>query len=117
MKLKIKNLFQDKLVRKISKFYIFILVIFLITIIWKWKAFPPELPLFYSLPRGNMQLGTPILLLLLPGFSILVFVFNLILSAIFYREDILIAKLLMITGLVVTIFLLITFIKIIFIIS
>ncbi len=117
MKLKIKNLFQDKLVQKISKFFISILVIFLIIIIWKWKSFPPELPLFYSLPRGNLQLGTPILLLLLPGFSILVFVFNLILSALFYSEEILIAKLLTITGLVVTIFFLITFIKIVFIIS
>ncbi|MBI3955423.1 hypothetical protein HY338_03185 [Candidatus Gottesmanbacteria bacterium] len=117
MKLKIKNLFQDKLVQKISKFFIIILGIFLIIIIWKWKSLPPELPLFYSLPRGNLQLGTPFLLLLIPVFSILVFVVNLILSALFYSEEILIAKLLTISGFVVTILFFITFIKIVFIVS
>lgn len=117
MKLKIKILFQDQLVLRISKLFILVFVIFLIIIIWKWKSLPPDLPLFYSLPRGNSQLGSPLLLLLLPGFSVLVFVINLILSALFYGEEKLIAKMLIITGMVVTILFLITFIKIVFLIS
>lgn len=117
MKLKIKTLFQDKMVLRISKLFILVLVIFLIIFIWKWKSLPPDLPLFYSLPRGNSQLGSPLLLLLLPGFSLLVFIINLVLSALFYSEENLIAKLLMITGFTVTMLFLITFIKIVFLIS
>lgn len=117
MKLKFTTLFRDKLVLKITKLFLFVVGIFLITIIWKFKSLPPQLPLFYSLPRSNLQLGTPLLLLLLPGFSILVFVLNLFISALFYGEEILIAKLLNITGFVVSILFLITFIKIVFLIS
>lgn len=94
-----------------------VLVIFLIIIIWKWKTLPPEIPLYYSLPRGNSQLGSPLFLLLLPGFSVFVFIINLILSSLFYGEEKLIAKILIITGFTVTILFLLTFIKIVFLIS
>lgn len=62
-----------------------------------WRLLPPELPLFYSRPWGKEQLTTPTGLFILPAFSLLVFIINLILVSLLPKEEKLIDKVLLAT--------------------
>jgi len=55
--------------------------------VWKRSFFPAKLPLFYSLPWGREQLANKNFLLILPGFSILIYFLNLIISKFFGKEE------------------------------
>jgi len=57
------------------------------------SCLPQKLPLFYSHPWGEEQLTTPVGLLLIPIFSLTVFVVNLVVIA-FSSEENLIAQVL-----------------------
>jgi len=83
----------------------------------KFKDLPPQLPLFYSLPRGSEQLGDPLTLLVLPLSSLFIFIFNTLLGAYFYNRDIILSRILIIIGSFASIVLFITFIQIIMLIS
>ena len=58
-----------------------------------WRFLPQKLPLFYSHPWGEEQLTTPVGLLLIPIFSLTVFLVNLVVIA-FSSEENLIAQVL-----------------------
>ena len=60
----------------ISFFLVFSQALFLLLV---YRSLPNELPLFYSKPYGEEQLGGRIALWILPLFSILIFLFNTIL--------------------------------------
>src|SRR3989338_8057549 len=102
MKSKIKELLQDSLIIKICQVFILISFLYLAVIIWKWRELPPELPLYYSLPRSNEQLTSPIGFLMLPFFSVILFTVHFILAVLFYHRQQLAAKILLISALVVT---------------
>jgi len=72
--------------------------IFMILAFWRWL--PPELPLFYSRPWGKEQLTTPIGLFIVPAFSLLVLVVNLILVSLLPEGEKLINKILMATSII-----------------
>ena len=114
---RLNKLFHDKLIIIVNRIYLFILFLFCIIIIWKWSVLPPELPLFYSFPKGSEQLGNPFQLLLLPFFSVIIYLINALLASFFYTKEKLFSQMLMITSLISSLFLLITFIKIIFLIT
>ncbi|OGG02038.1 hypothetical protein A2W14_06395 [Candidatus Gottesmanbacteria bacterium RBG_16_37_8] len=117
MKSKIAELLQDDLILKVSQAFIAVNFLFLAIIIWKWRELPPELPLFYSLPRSNEQLTTPFDFLLLPFFSILIFAFHFILAVFIYKWEKLAAKILLISALTISVALLMTFVRIILLIT
>lgn len=114
MKERITNLLKDKIVWEMLKAYILIMVLFFIIGIIKWNSLPPQLPLFYSLPRSNDQLGVPVMFMILPLISLLVFCLNLIFASGIFPKERLGAILLVIMGDIISFLLLITFIKIIF---
>lgn len=62
-----------------------------------WRLLPLELPLFYSRPWGKEQLTTPTGLFIIPAFSLLVFIINLILVSLLPKEEKLIDKVLLAT--------------------
>ncbi|OGF99678.1 hypothetical protein A3D78_02365 [Candidatus Gottesmanbacteria bacterium RIFCSPHIGHO2_02_FULL_39_14] len=117
MKRKIKELLEDSLVIKICQSFILISFLFLAMIIWKWRELPAEMPLFYSLARGNEQLTSPIGFLILPFFSVSLFTIHFILAIFIFHWEKLAAKILLISALMVTLALLLTFIRIIFLIT
>jgi len=45
-------------------------------ILFFWSKLPPEVPLFYSRPWGKEQLVNPWFLFLLPGLTLVIFLFN-----------------------------------------
>lgn len=117
MNIKIKELLQNSLAVKICQGFIVNSFIFLAVIIWKWKSLPPELPIYYSLPRSSDQLGTPFELLILPFMSTLIFVIHFFLAVFVNPREKLAAEILLLAALVVSITLLLTFIKIVLLIT
>lgn len=117
MKQKISTLLKDQTIQKMIKLFGTFLLCFIIVSIWKWSVLPPQLPLFYSLPKGPDQLGTPYHLLLLPVLVLVLFVVHLLLAAYLYSRKRLAALLLIVIALVCCLLLLITYIKIIFLVS
>jgi len=79
------------------------------------KFLPPELPLFYSLPWGEVQLATLKQFLIIPASIILITLLNLILSWQLHPSQSFFKKALLLSSLVTTLILIITFIKIVFI--
>jgi hypothetical protein len=59
---------------------------------------PPEVPLFYSHPWGKLQLASKTTLWLLPFSTTLVFILNLVLANLVSRQERLLAKILIGTG-------------------
>lgn len=117
MKQRFIYLLQDPFVSQMAKFFLGVLLIYLFLGVWKWKNLPPELPLFYSIPRGKEQLGTPFLLLLLPFFSFFFFIGNLLWASLLLEKERLAACILVTIGTITSCLFLITFIKIVFLIS
>lgn len=114
---KLSILLLNDLVKRLSKFFISIMLIFAAVLIWKWNSLPPQIPLFYSLPRGIETLGTKIQILTLPIYAIIFFITNLTLAALLFEKEKLTAEILVSAGTVMPFLLLITFLKIIFLIS
>ena len=117
MNTKIKELLKDSLIVKITQGFIVTSFIFLAIIILKWQNLPPELPLYYSLPKSPDLLANPLEFLILPILSVLIFLIHFILAVRVNEKEKLAAKILMISALVVSITLLLTFIKIIFLVA
>lgn len=111
------EILKEDIVRKTLKIFIFLSLIFIAVFIWKWRELPPQIPLFYSLPRSNESLGYSIQILTLPVYSLIFFFFNFIIASLIYKRERLAAILLVIIGCIVTLLLLITFLKIIFLVS
>lgn len=89
----------------------------ILTIVFTWRRFPPELPLFYSLPWGKEQLTTPVGLFLLPLLSLSVFFLNLLLTFFITQQEKLIQKMLDTAAAVFSLLCLTTLIKIITLIT
>lgn len=73
---------------------------FLLLFFWRWL--PPQVPLFYSRPWGESQLVSPIGLILLPLFSLLIFILNFGLILRTFKEERFIARILAGAGLIFT---------------
>lgn len=81
-----------------------------------WNRLPPEMPLFYSLPRGEQQLvskGWFLVVLLISG---VVFGFNLLLASWIAKEEALLRRFLIWGGVTVLMLLLMTTARIMLII-
>lgn len=113
----LKNFVKDQIIRLMLKVYSVILLTFIIVGVWKWNILPPQLPLFYSLPRSADQLGTPPLLLMLPVFSLISFISSFFLATVISEKEKLCSVLLVICSTVVSFLLLITFVQIVITIS
>lgn len=117
MKQNIKQLLEERLVSKMTKLFIAIFTLYILIGVWKGKELPPQIPLFYSLPRSSDQLSSPLLLSLLPSLSLAFFGIDFILASLLYPREKLASILLVSAGTVVSFLLLISFIKIIFLIT
>lgn len=108
-------LLHDPPVKKITFFFGLVLVIYLTVGIYFWNKLQPQIPLYYSLPRGEEQLASPFSILFLPFFSIICFSINFLIAGIVFSREKVAAYVLIISGFSLSILLLIPFIKIILI--
>lgn len=79
------------------------------------KFLPPKLPLFYSLPWGEKQLVSRAQLLIIPATMTLVTLGNLIISWQLHHSQTLLKNILLISALLISLILTITFFKIVLI--
>ena len=99
MKETFRNLYQDNLCRTTIYLYLILYLLLIFFFIFKWPLLPPELPLFYSLPWGEEQLGTLLEFLVLPVSSLFFMLLNLFLGTYVFSEEPLLARILSLTGL------------------
>lgn len=117
MKTNFAVLLADKQIKMSFWVTILIMIVFVIIAIWKWSSLPPQLPLFYSLPRSTDQLATPSVFLLLPVFTAVFSFFNFYMAALLYAKERLASVILTIMSITVSFLLLVTFLKIVFLVS
>lgn len=82
-------------------------------IFFKWNRLPPELPLYYSRPWGQAQIGSLNSFLLLPLLGALISFVNFFLTKTFFRQNSFLTRALEINSLILNSLLLVTIIKII----
>lgn len=99
------------------KVIFFIYLIFLLILIGKWNQLPPQLPLFYSLPRGEDQLVVPLILFILPISSLVIFFLHLVVSIRLSATQRLASQIMIISASIISAILLITFINIIYLVT
>lgn len=114
---KLQALRQDRIFSLAARFFILTTIADLIVILVKWPQFPPQVPLFYSLPWGKQQLTSPSFLLLLPLTSSAIFFINTLLATLFFEEEPLIARLLTIMAAFISFLSIFTLLKIVFLIT
>lgn len=117
MKTNFVLLLNDKQIKRTFWITILILIVFMIITVWKWSSLPPKLPLFYSLPRSTDQLATPSILLILFFFTAVFSFFNFYIASLIYAKERLAAIILTGMSTTVSFLLLVTFLKIVILIS
>lgn len=86
-------------------------------LVLRFNQLPPELPLFYSRPWGDEQLGKPPHLFILPGGASLVLLINTYLAFRLSERELLLSRILLVSSVVVTIISFIALFKIITLIA
>ena len=114
---KIQSMLRDNLIITLVKCFIVIIIGFAGIGLWKWQYLPPQVPIFYSLPRSSEQLARSIFVFILPLFSMVFFSVNFFLASIFYEKEKLASLFLIISSTVTSFLLFITFLKIILLIT
>lgn len=71
---------ENKTLKRIFQLSIILWLAQILLIIFSWSFLPNRLPLFYSRPWGEEQLGSPWHLFLLPVLGLIVFFVNSILT-------------------------------------
>lgn len=84
------------------------------TILLLFRLLPSKLPLFYSLPWGERQLVTREQFLIIPSIIIFVTLVNLAVAKQLHQQQIFLRKALLLSSLITTGILVITFVKIVF---
>lgn len=114
---KVTVLWQEKTIRTATRISFAILFFALGFLLLTWKRLPPELPIFYSLPWGEEQLGNPAFLLILPIGSLLIGIVNFSLAVFSFERQPLAAKVLIWVTSSLTFLASLTLVKIIFLIT
>ena len=108
---------QDKLNGQIFRWNVFFLSIQALLLFLKYNDLPPQIPIFYSEPWGESQLGKSSAIFLLPSISIIILFINNILAVYYLKSVSLISRLLVVISLITTIFSTIAVYKIITLVS
>ena len=104
---------QEKINGSIIRWNIFIIILQLVLIFYKFSVLPSSIPLFYSLPWGELRLVSYTYIFLLPGFSILVAIINNIIAISYFDSIKVLSRLLIIFSLIFSFFSVISIIQII----
>lgn len=73
---------------------VFFCAIGAIIILFSWKGLPPRLPIFYSMPWGETYLGAKAAIWVLPAFSLLILVINLVFMNFFVKNNVFLGRIL-----------------------
>lgn len=82
-------------------------------IIFSYPKLPPEIPLFFSRPWGESQLVQPLLLIILPVFSLVILIVNSLIASMFLDKETFLSQILTFGGVLFALFNSIALIKIV----
>lgn len=105
---------SNKLVFWITLSPIILSIILSLVILFGLKSLPPKLPLFYSLPWGDNQLASHQEFLLIPAIIIAVALLNSIVSWQLHPSQSFFKRILLFSPLIISLLLIVTFVKIVF---
>ncbi len=105
------------IVGTVNKFVILATALSIAVLLWRFRALPPEVPLWYQKPWGEDQLASPYFLLLLPIGAIGIYFVNGIISIYFTKDHLVFTQILFMTSLLVALLSFITLVKILFLVS
>ncbi len=84
----------------------------IVLILFGWRFFPTEIPLFYSRPWGQEQLAKPLMFFVLPGLGLVIFFLNSIISSLLLKGELLMKQILAMSFLVFNFLSLVTLVQI-----
>jgi hypothetical protein len=108
---------QNKMIRTAQRLFWLVLFLTFLLLILKFRFLPPQVPIFYSLPWGEEQLGNPTYLFILPLLAFLLGLVNFFLAKIILTKEPLAAKILIWSSAFLALFMAITVFEIVFLIS
>lgn len=99
------------------KFILFLFVLSIGLLLWRWRMLPPMVPLWYSRPWGEDQLASPFWLFILPVASLLLYGINVFVSMYVLAEYLIFTQMLFLSSLIVSLLSFIALTKILFLIT
>lgn len=111
-----KKIFDDKIIFIGSLIALFFISLYLFITMVSYKLLPPLIPLFNQKPWGDGRIGNKVEIFIPTFVSILIFIFNLFVSKIFYEKNPLVARILFTTSLLVSFFAFVFILKVIFLV-
>lgn len=112
-----KNLYQNKILRALTLVEILEILVYPVVLIIKYPSIPPQIPLFYSRPRGTDQLADSRILFIIPAACILMLIIHIFLTSRFLKTEKLASYLITIISVTSNTLILITILRIIFLVS
>jgi len=109
----IGELWLEKSIIKIIRISILIIILEAVAIVLTFSKLPPQIPLYYSRPWGDLQLAPSYHLFFLPGICLSFLIINSGLTVLFLKKKKFLGQCLAWTNLIVAIFSFITLIAII----
>lgn len=104
---------QEKINGQLLRWNIFIILLQLALLLFKFNNLPEQVPLYYSLPWGESQLASVSALFLLPTLSIVIMLLNNLLAALFLNTLKFLSQLLVVFALLFSVLAFITLFQII----
>lgn len=96
MRLALREVWDDKITGNCLNLTLIAIIASFFVLLFSWFNLPPEVPLFYSLPWGEEQLVSPLLLWSLPASSLIITLVNLTCAS-YFSSDKLLTRVLMVT--------------------
>jgi hypothetical protein len=105
------------IIQTVHKCIIFLTVLSLGLIAWRWRTMPPLIPLWYSKPWGSDQLANPFFIFILPLGCLTLYGINTLISIYVTAEYLVFTQILFLTSLLINFLAFITLIKILFLVT
>lgn len=104
MKDDFKNIFQDKIILWSFLISVLLLIAIGIYIVTMYSQIPPVLPLYNHMAWGYSRLGRKVELFIPIGMSLLFFICNTITSALLYKKNVLISRMISTISFIIILF-------------
>ena len=89
---------HDPLNARLLRWNLFFIIVQIILLIIYYPQLPPEIPLYFSQPWGQMQLGSYANLFYFPVASLIILLINNLLSAVYLGSSLLFSRLLILSS-------------------
>lgn len=111
------HFWQEKANSTVFRWNLVFIIIQVLVLAWRFTNLPSQVPLYYSLPWGESQLASATSLFLLPTISLVILLINNLFSISLSSTNNLLSRILIFASLAISLFFLITLLKIVNLVS